>query len=70
MISATRSAFAAIVRLGFTAPQDGKNVTLFLTTSDASDGNEHDFAVWENPRFVARERSSFARSDGVNGRWR
>ena len=25
MISATRSAFATIVRLGFTPPQDGKN---------------------------------------------
>ncbi len=41
------------IRIKMPAPQDGKNITLFLATSDASDGNEHDFAVWENPRFVA-----------------
>ncbi len=41
------------IRMKLPAPQDGKNVTLYLATSDASDGNDHDFAVWENPRFVA-----------------
>ncbi len=41
------------IRVKLPAPQDGKNITLFLATSDASDGNEHDIAVWENPRFVA-----------------
>jgi transposase-like protein len=41
------------IRVKLSAPQDGKNVTLYLTTSDASDGNEKDFAVWENPRFSA-----------------
>ena len=41
------------IRMKLPAPQDGKNITLYLATSDASDGNEHDFAVWENPRFVA-----------------
>ncbi|MBC7966941.1 MAG: DUF1587 domain-containing protein, partial [Fuerstia sp.] len=41
------------IRIKMPAPQDGKNITLYLATSDASDGNEHDFAVWENPRFVA-----------------
>jgi len=41
------------IRIRMPAPQDGKNITLYLATSDASDGNEHDFAVWENPRFVA-----------------
>lgn len=41
------------IRLKLPAPQDGKNITLYLATSDASDGNENDYAVWENPRFVA-----------------
>ena len=41
------------VRTKLPAPQDGKNITLYLGTSDAADGNEHDVAVWENPRFVA-----------------
>ncbi len=41
------------VRLKVPAPQDGKNVTLYLAASDASDGNDLDFAVWENARFVA-----------------
>ena len=41
------------IRTKLPAPQDGKNITLYLATSDASDGNEHDVAVWENPRFVA-----------------
>jgi hypothetical protein len=41
------------VRMKLPAPQDGKNVTLYLASSDASDGNQNDFAVWENARFVA-----------------
>ena len=41
------------IRIKMPAPQDGKNISMFLATSDASDGNESDFAVWENPRFVA-----------------
>lgn len=41
------------VRMKLPAPQDGKNVTLYLAASDASDGHENDFAVWENARFVA-----------------
>ena len=32
---------------------DGKDVTLYLSASDAGDGNEHDLAVRENPRLVA-----------------
>lgn len=41
------------VRTKLPAPQDGKNITLYLATSDAADGNENDVAMWENPRFVA-----------------
>ncbi len=28
-------------------------VTLYLVASDAGDGNEHDFVVWQEPKFVA-----------------
>ena len=40
------------LRMKTPAPTAGKEVTLYLATSDAGDGNDHDFAVWENPRFV------------------
>ena len=41
------------IRSKLVKPNDGKDLTLFLVASDLSDGNESDFAVWENPRFVA-----------------
>jgi hypothetical protein len=41
------------VRLKIPPPQNDGNVRLYLAASDAADGNEHDFAVWENARFVA-----------------
>ena len=44
------------VRMKIPAPAEGKDVTLYLATSDAGDGNENDFAVWENPRLVAPGR--------------
>ncbi|MCB1090621.1 MAG: DUF1587 domain-containing protein, partial [Verrucomicrobiae bacterium] len=43
-------------RLKLTAPADGGDLTLYLVTSDAGDGTEHDAAVWENPRLVAPGR--------------
>jgi Protein of unknown function (DUF1592)/Protein of unknown function (DUF1588)/Protein of unknown function (DUF1587)/Protein of unknown function (DUF1585)/Protein of unknown function (DUF1595) len=44
------------VRLKILVPTGGKDVTLYLVTSDAGDGNDHDFAVWDNPRLVAPGR--------------
>ena len=41
------------IRTKLPKPQDGKDIILYLFTSDLADGNEHDFAVWENPRFLA-----------------
>lgn len=35
---------------------DGKDVTLSLVATDAGDGNEHDFVVWQQPRLVAPGR--------------
>lgn len=37
-------------------PPVGQDVVLYLAAGDAGDGNEHDFAVWERPRFVAPGR--------------
>jgi hypothetical protein len=31
-------------------------VTIYLAAADAGDGNEHDFAVWQQPRLVAPGR--------------
>ncbi len=44
------------IRVKLPAPSNGNEVTLYLLASDAGDGNEHDFAVWENPRLVAPGR--------------
>jgi hypothetical protein len=41
------------IRTKLPKPSNTATVTLFLVASDLSDGNENDFAVWENPRFVA-----------------
>ena len=39
------------ISLGLTEKNNG-DVSIFLTASDASDGNEGDFVVWENPRLT------------------
>ena len=44
------------VRLKIPASPDGKDVTLYLAASDAGDGNENDFVVWQQPRLVAPGR--------------
>lgn len=44
------------IRFPLKAAPDAKDVTVYLATSDAGDGNEHDFAVWEQPRLVAPGR--------------
>lgn len=46
------------------APAAGEQeVTIYLSASDASDGNEADFVVWENPRLVAPGRTDLALRD-------
>ncbi|HZJ16221.1 MAG TPA: DUF1592 domain-containing protein, partial [Chthoniobacteraceae bacterium] len=55
-VPVTPLADAREVRMKMPAPNAGNDVVLYLGTSDASDGNEHDFAVWENPRLVAPGR--------------
>ncbi|HUP81700.1 MAG TPA: hypothetical protein VM260_24320, partial [Pirellula sp.] len=45
------------IRLKLAAPTDGSDLTLYLSTGDAGDGNEHDFALWENARLVVPGRT-------------
>lgn len=40
------------LRFKFPAQGDAKDVTLYLSASDAGDGNAGDFVVWEQPRLV------------------
>src|SRR5205823_6989728 len=56
LVPVTPLAAARELRTKIPAPATGGEVTLYLATSDAGDGNEHDFAVWENPRLVAPGR--------------
>lgn len=51
------------IRMKVPTPQDGRNITLYLAASDASDGSENDFAVWENARFVAPGQPDLALRD-------
>jgi len=41
------------VRFKFPPTMPSGETTITLVTSDAGDGNEHDFALWQNPRIVA-----------------
>ncbi|MBL9166997.1 MAG: DUF1592 domain-containing protein [Verrucomicrobiales bacterium] len=51
------------IRLKLNAPADQKEITLYLSTSDAGDGSQHDYAVWENPRLSVPGRPDLALRD-------
>jgi len=51
------------MRTKLTAPADGSDVTLYLSTTDAGDGSENDLAVWENARLVAPGRAELPLKD-------
>lgn len=44
------------IRFKIPAAEGGSDVTLTLVSSDAGDGNEHDFVLWRQPRLVAPGR--------------
>jgi len=44
------------LKLKLPTSADGKEVVLYLSASDAGDGREQDFVVWERPRLVAAGR--------------
>jgi hypothetical protein len=56
-------ASAREVRVKLPSAPAGQDVTLYLSASDAGDGNENDFAVWENPRLVAAGRADLPLRD-------
>jgi hypothetical protein len=51
------------VRFKIPVPPDADEVTLALVTTDAGDGNTHDFVIWEKPRLVAPGRPDLFLSD-------
>jgi hypothetical protein len=51
------------IRLKLPLAPDQKEITLYLVTTDAGDGSEHDFAVWERPRLVAPGRTDLLLRD-------
>jgi hypothetical protein len=51
------------VRFKIPVPADADEVTLALVTTDAGDGNEHDFVIWEKPRLVMPGRPDLFLSD-------
>ncbi len=44
------------VRFKLSEPADGQDVTLVLVATDAGDGHDQDFVVWQDPRLVAPGR--------------
>lgn len=40
------------LRFKLPSAQEGADLTLYLATSTAGDGNEGDYALWQNPRFI------------------
>jgi hypothetical protein len=44
------------VKFKLAPPADGSDLTVYLSTADAGDGNAEDFALWENVRLVTPER--------------
>lgn len=51
------------VRIKLPAAPEGKEITLYLVASDAGDGAENDFVVWEQPRLVAPGRPNLLLKD-------
>ena len=44
------------MRVQLSAPADGSDIVLYLVASDAGDGGERDFVLWENARVVAKNK--------------
>ena len=51
------------MRLKLASPVDGSDLALYLSVGDAGDGNDNDFAVWENARLVAPGRADLPLRD-------
>ena len=55
------------MKLKLAPPADGGDLTLYLSVSDAGDGNENDLAVWENPRLVVAGRADLPLKEVLAG---
>lgn len=44
------------IRQKLPGSEDGRKINVFLTATDAGDGNDNDFVVWERPRLVSAGR--------------
>ncbi|MEX2169261.1 MAG: DUF1592 domain-containing protein [Pirellulales bacterium] len=51
------------VRMKLAKPVSGNDITLYLASSDAGDGNDGDFLLWENPRFIKDGQPDLPLSD-------
>lgn len=51
------------LRKAMVASPDGSDIHLYLVTSDVGDGNDGDFALWENARFVSPGQPDLALKD-------
>lgn len=51
------------IRTKLPAAEPGKDISIYLVTGDAGDGNPDDFAVWERPRLVASGRADLLLKD-------
>ncbi|MDB6130661.1 MAG: cytochrome, partial [Verrucomicrobiales bacterium] len=51
------------VRLKLPPASDAGDISIYLSAGDAGDGNENDFVVWKEPRFVAPGKPTLALSD-------
>lgn len=50
-------------RIKLAAPEDGRDILVYLSADDVGDGNSHDFALWENGRIVADGRPDLLLKD-------
>jgi hypothetical protein len=50
-------------RLKLQAPADDGDLTIYLTTTDAGDGNGNDFALWDNARLITPGRGELLLRD-------
>lgn len=50
-------------RIKLAVPADGRDLVLYLSADDVGDGNDHDFALWENGRIVSEGRPDLLLKD-------
>ncbi|MFN9413908.1 MAG: DUF1592 domain-containing protein [Pirellula sp.] len=50
-------------RVKLAAPSDGQDIVVYLSADDALDGNEEDYALWENARIVSEGRPDLPLKD-------